>query len=188
MSLPRAHAAAETHFPHDDVDCPRNSTARPKRMLQDDAFVAALADPRDTGAGIELAMASSAASSRFGQSLACRYGDRFGERLNGGNPQSRCCCSRTFSWFRLFLVRRTGWLRCPATRGLDGLQLHKRRTDCELRRGARAIRLEPAFAILAHADLVDGLRQMWASSSSSSSTGCVRGRGCAIGDLTTMTS
>jgi hypothetical protein len=69
--IARAHAAAETHLTHDDVRLsPGTGKSGGKGARQDDAFVAALADPGTSGAGIERSDGEFAGlEAAFGQSL-----------------------------------------------------------------------------------------------------------------------
>jgi len=85
----RAHTAAETHLPHDDVRLsPGTGKSGGESARQDDAFVAALADPGTSGAGIERNDGEFAGlEAAVGESLGAVAGIDLGERLKGGDSQ-----------------------------------------------------------------------------------------------------
>ena len=84
----RAHAAAETHLPHYNVRLSPRTGERGGSARQHDAFVAALADPGTSRAGIERGDGKfGRLKAAFRERLSAMAGINLGERLNRGDAQ-----------------------------------------------------------------------------------------------------
>ena len=158
----RAHATAETHLTHDDVRLsPGTRKSGGERTRQDDAFVAALADPGTSRAGIEGSDGEFAGfEAAFGKRLGAVAGINLGERLNGGDSQfAVLAVTEKFLVFNDGAQNRDGLVLAQTAERLDGFQLHERGTILSFAGGGERDQAGTGAAVLAHADLVKGLGQ-----------------------------
>src|SRR5208282_3710031 len=160
--IARPHPAAETHLTHDDVRLsPGTGKGGGERARQDNAFVAALADPGTSRTGIKRSDGEFAGfKAAFDKSLGTVAGIDLRERLNGCDSQfAVLAITEKFLVVNDGAQNRDGLALAQTAERLDGLQLYERWTILSFAGGGQRDQAGTGALVLAHADLVNGLGQ-----------------------------